>query len=303
MWQVYHVKNPVGHLKGMDEKLTDDEDDRVRTCVLDDVVKEGGKVSCTTYQDCRDCAKTVAGRGGQVCKCAVLSGGHAAVAIGWGHQDDNGDGEIQPEEKYWLIRNSWGPEVGGEGTGIFKYVRGINFAGIEEEAGLAMPYDVRVNWEDAMFPKISRCLKVANGDNMEAKQDVDKCLVSNICDEWIVGRFVSGGSMYHAGSSEKPRSCTHSTTPPASSFEYLIKPKSGFFVIEVNNERYAAAPVQRKTQKRPAAPPMKLLAPRKKARPRATLAGFHFPAALWWSKRSWVRRPQELRGLMVQASR
>ena len=246
--QVYYVKQPVEIKDDKGEVIRDtleDGDAGLNNCVLDDVVKKNGKVvSCTSYKDCRDCTEKVPGRGGEVCKCAVLAGGHAVVAIGWGEQDDNGDKKIQPEEKYWLLRNSWGTGY-GEG-GIFKYARGINFGKIEEQAALAMPKGSgdRIDWEDAMFPEGSRCLHVANGHEMKEKYDPSKCLVSNVCDEWVVGRFVSGGDLYSSGSDEKPKNYGYVESEPASAVEFLVPPNPGYFFVDPPNERYAARPAE-----------------------------------------------------------
>lgn len=49
-------------------------------------------------------------------------GGHAVAFIGYG--EENG-------VKYWIIRNSWGPEWGEKG--FFRILRGSNECGIEEE--------------------------------------------------------------------------------------------------------------------------------------------------------------------------
>lgn len=54
----------------------------------------------------------------------MIEGGHAVEMVGYGI-DESG-------LKYWIIRNSWGPDW-GEG-GYFRIIRGVNECGIEEQA-------------------------------------------------------------------------------------------------------------------------------------------------------------------------
>lgn len=55
-------------------------------------------------------------------------GGHAIIILGWGEEKG---------EKYWIIRNSWGPTWGDKG--YFKMVRGENNCGIEENVMCVLP--------------------------------------------------------------------------------------------------------------------------------------------------------------------
>lgn len=52
---------------------------------------------------------------------------HAVACIGWGETIHNG--EIL---KYWILKNSWGPEWGE--FGYFRMLRGNNLAAIENQA-------------------------------------------------------------------------------------------------------------------------------------------------------------------------
>jgi len=54
---------------------------------------------------------------------------HAVVVVGWGQKEDQETGEV---EKYWIIRNSWGPYYGD--NGYVYTARGINYAGLESQA-------------------------------------------------------------------------------------------------------------------------------------------------------------------------
>lgn len=55
-------------------------------------------------------------------------GGHAVVLIGWGEEN---------EEKYWVVRNSWGDNWGE--NGYFKIIRGENECEIEENVFVGFP--------------------------------------------------------------------------------------------------------------------------------------------------------------------
>ena len=57
-------------------------------------------------------------------------GGHAVVIVGWGVEE----GTNTP---YWIIRNSWGTSWGD--GGYFKFLRGSNHCGIEENAVGGLP--------------------------------------------------------------------------------------------------------------------------------------------------------------------
>lgn len=54
---------------------------------------------------------------------------HAVAIVGWGEEEDPDTGY---PSKYWIVRNSWGPQWGVEG--YFKVLRGRNFRGIEGQA-------------------------------------------------------------------------------------------------------------------------------------------------------------------------
>jgi hypothetical protein len=77
-----------------------------------------------------------------------LIGGHAVVIVGWGEEKG---------KKYWIVRNTWGPEWGD--GGYFKILRGSNMCKIEEntvggQPDLWYPYDVdpfkndKKNWNE-----------------------------------------------------------------------------------------------------------------------------------------------------------
>ncbi|KAF8822608.1 cathepsin CPC1, partial [Cardiosporidium cionae] len=53
---------------------------------------------------------------------------HALAIIGWGEEKSPTTGE---NKKYWIVRNSWGPNWGQEG--YFKLLRGKNIGGIENQ--------------------------------------------------------------------------------------------------------------------------------------------------------------------------
>merc|ERR1719447_1573884 len=48
---------------------------------------------------------------------------HAVAVVGWGES---------AERKYWIVRNSWGPQFGM--NGYVRYQRGINDGGVEAQA-------------------------------------------------------------------------------------------------------------------------------------------------------------------------
>ena len=52
----------------------------------------------------------------------TVLGGHAVKIIGWG---------VENGVKYWSIVNSWNEDWGEKG--LFRYIRGINAGGMEEE--------------------------------------------------------------------------------------------------------------------------------------------------------------------------
>jgi len=56
-------------------------------------------------------------------------GGHAIVIMGWG--------ETSRGTKYWIVRNSWGPDWGDKG--YFKIVRGKNMCEIEDNVVVGVP--------------------------------------------------------------------------------------------------------------------------------------------------------------------
>lgn len=53
-------------------------------------------------------------------------GYHAITIVGWGEDNVNGK-----QEKYWIVRNSWGSDWGTSGFG--KVLRGVNFGYIESD--------------------------------------------------------------------------------------------------------------------------------------------------------------------------
>jgi Papain family cysteine protease len=65
-----------------------------------------------------------------------LMGGHAVEIVGWG------EAKMQPtdnkETKFWIVRNSWGNDVGGDG-GYFKILRGENECEIEANVFSIIP--------------------------------------------------------------------------------------------------------------------------------------------------------------------
>ena len=62
-----------------------------------------------------------------------LLGGHAVNVVGWG--------ENETGTKYWIAKNSWGPDWGD--NGYFKILRGQDFCGIESEiAAVIIPTNV-----------------------------------------------------------------------------------------------------------------------------------------------------------------
>jgi len=50
-------------------------------------------------------------------------GGHSLIIVGYGTSDEG--------EKYWIVKNSWGPTWGINGYLLFE--RGVNACGIEDE--------------------------------------------------------------------------------------------------------------------------------------------------------------------------
>jgi len=70
----------------------------------------------------------------------VNKGGHSVCIVGWGEEHDS-NGNVVP---YFICRNSWSNTWNGDG--YFKFLRGKNFLGIEEDCWAAMPlkvYDVK----------------------------------------------------------------------------------------------------------------------------------------------------------------
>ena len=74
-------------------------------------------------------------------------GGHAVCIIGWGVDKDLTGKEV----KYWLCRNSWGDKWNGDGT--FKFVRGVNFCGIEDDVWGVTPFKVYDMQKGPVLPK------------------------------------------------------------------------------------------------------------------------------------------------------
>jgi hypothetical protein len=62
-------------------------------------------------------------------------GGHAVLGVGWGVHEDT---------KYWLLRNSWGPNFGE--NGYFKFERGVNLDNVELEAATSMATKNYADW-------------------------------------------------------------------------------------------------------------------------------------------------------------
>jgi Papain family cysteine protease len=56
-------------------------------------------------------------------------GGHSVVIVGWGNEADG--------TKYWIIRNSWGPDWNNDG--YFKLLRGVNFCHCESGVYASIP--------------------------------------------------------------------------------------------------------------------------------------------------------------------
>ncbi|KAF4676953.1 hypothetical protein FOL47_004195 [Perkinsus chesapeaki] len=61
---------------------------------------------------------------------------HALLLVGWGAEVDPKTGK---EVKYWIAKNSWGPNWGPFGDGHLKLQRGINLGGVEAQAMSFLP--------------------------------------------------------------------------------------------------------------------------------------------------------------------
>lgn len=169
-------------------------------------------------QDCLSCKNRVPGRGGMVCECTAYTGGHAVTAIGWGHQKDC-DG--CPDTKYWLLRNSWGKDVGE--NGVFKYLRGVNHGGIEEGASVAFPVPVpETNWA----APLTKCLEVVNGDQLAPAQSADKCFIKNSCSDHRLAELAPGACLFDKGKGTKPVCGKYLITP----HKYLVPPSTEGFI-------------------------------------------------------------------------
>jgi len=193
-----------------------------------DLMDESGKSAADVLQDCLSCKKRVPGRGGTVCECTAYTGGHAVTAIGWGHQSDCDD---CPDTKYWLLKNSWGKDVGKNKDGIFKYLRGVNHGGIEEDASVAFPVPVpETNWA----APLTECLEVVNGDQLAPAQSADKCFIKNSCGDSRLAELAAGECLFDEGKEEKPVCSKYKITP----HKYLVPPSTeGFMEAEAYTSR------------------------------------------------------------------
>jgi hypothetical protein len=66
-----------------------------------------------------------------------LLGGHAIEIVGWGEGPAEVNGQNK-QTKFWIVRNSWGTEVGGD-NGFFKIVRGTNECELEANVFSIIP--------------------------------------------------------------------------------------------------------------------------------------------------------------------
>lgn len=90
-------------------------------------------------------------------------GGHCVAIIGWGI----GQNQVGMDVPYWLVRNSWGPNWGVEGT--FKILRGANLCLIEQDVVGVEPmqvYDLRPTPVDPNLqpaPPVKSCRNTGRG--------------------------------------------------------------------------------------------------------------------------------------------
>ena len=166
------------------------------------------------------------------CPCAVPEGGHTVVCTGWGVSK----GGI----KYWVLRNSWGPDahVGG----FIHFLRGENLHGIEEDAYFAAGVKPGGFLAGAKLGELSDCLEVGNAvDNDEILQDesnflegqqlmqnyknpdLNRCFVRNTCDKWLEVVFNQGSTPF-VNQEEHTGGCVGKL--PRAHNKYLVPPSS-----------------------------------------------------------------------------
>ena len=98
---------------------------------------------------------------------------HAVVIVGWG-ESQRDDGGVQ---KYWIVRNSWGPTWGPENTGFAYIRRGEDEMGAETQVTFSDPDFTRGKAaeiiQDAGMSLEQFWSKVKNEDNTGKRFTVD----------------------------------------------------------------------------------------------------------------------------------